>query len=184
LDENPQRREFFVNLAQSYLPQALGSAAEAAQRGFVVKRELIRVSKTEAPSTKVWIDKPNTSHTFAAGDILEEHVQVVNSSDRYFVAVAAPFAAGFEPLNPNLAISSSEAVPSGQTTNKGDYQAYLDDRVVFYFDAMPAGTYDFYFRLRATTAGEFTHPPAEAEMMYEQKVRGNSPGAKVVIAEK
>ncbi len=184
LEENPQKREFFVNLAQSYLPQALGSAAEAAQRGFVVKRELIRVSKTEAPSAKIWIDKSNTSHTFAVGDILEEHIQVVNSSDRYFVAVAAPVAAGFEPLNPNLAISSSEAIPSGQTSNKGDYQAYLDDRVVFYFDAMPAGTYDFYFRLRATTAGEFTHPPAEAEMMYDQKVRGNSPGAKVIVTEK
>jgi len=57
----------------------------------------------------------------------------------------------------------------------------LDDKVVYYFDYLPAGTYDFYFRLRATIEGDFTHPPARAEMMYDLSVNGNSPGAEIVI---
>ncbi|MFQ5435772.1 MAG: hypothetical protein ACE5FD_12920, partial [Anaerolineae bacterium] len=181
LQENPGNRQFYVRFSQSYLPQAFGHAAAARQRGFVVKRELIRVSQTEAPDSKVAIEQPNTTQTFAIADVLEEHIQVVNPTDRHFVAVSAPFAAGFEPLNPNLATASSEANPNGQTTERVDYQAFLDDRVVYYFDFLPSGTYDFYFRLRATTAGVFTHPPAEAEMMYEQKVTGSSPGVKIIV---
>jgi uncharacterized protein YfaS (alpha-2-macroglobulin family) len=69
----------------------------------------------------------------------------------------------------------------GKTTSAGDYQAYLDDRVVFYFEQMPEGTFDFYFRLRATVEGEFSHPPARAEMMYDMKTFGCSPGTRVVV---
>ena len=48
-------------------------------------------------------------------------------------------------------------------------------------EAMPAGTYDFYFRLRASVEGEFSHPSARAEMMYEMGTYGTSPGAKIVV---
>jgi uncharacterized protein YfaS (alpha-2-macroglobulin family) len=46
---------------------------------------------------------------------------------------------------------------------------------------MDNGTFDFYFRVRATTEGTFTQPPAFAEKMYRQETRGNSPGAKIVV---
>jgi uncharacterized protein YfaS (alpha-2-macroglobulin family) len=49
---------------------------------------------------------------------------------------------------------------------------------------MSAGTYDFYFRLKATTEGEFSHPPARVQMMYSMEKNGSSAGVKVVIAEK
>ncbi|MCP4710794.1 MAG: hypothetical protein GY869_19385 [Planctomycetes bacterium] len=182
LADNPQNKVFYLKFQQSYLPLDLGDKAEARQHGFVVKRELIHISKTETPDTKVWLDEPGTVHTFKPGDIVEEHIRVVNPGQRYFVAVSAPFAACFEFMNPTLLTSGSDAVPTGKITDPGDYQAYLDDRVSFYFDDMPAGTFDFYYRLRATTEGQFSHPPAEAELMYEQDVRGNSPGARIVIA--
>jgi alpha-2-macroglobulin len=175
--------EFYVEYTQSYLPEKLGSAVSAEQHGFVVKRELIYVSKTDAPDKKVMLEKAETVHNLEIGDIIEEHIQVVNPKDRHFIAVSAPFAAGFEPLNPNLETSSSDANPSGSTTDKVDYHKFLDDKVVYYFDYLPAGTYDFYFRLRATIEGDFTHPPAKAEMMYDLSVNGNSPGACIVIKE-
>lgn len=183
LKSKSRDEEFYVEYTQSYLPEKLGSAVAAEQHGFVVKRELIYVSKTDAPDKKVMLEKAETVHTLKIGDIVEEHIQVVNPKDRHFVAVSAPFAAGFEPLNPNLETSSTDANPSGRTTDKVDYQQFLDDKVVYYFDYLPAGTYDFYFRLRATIEGEFTHPPAKAEMMYELSVNGNSPGARIVIKE-
>jgi len=181
LKSKSRDEELYVEYSQSYLPEKLGSAVAAAQHGFVVKRELIYVSKTDAPDKKVMLEEPETVHSLKIGDMVEEHIQVVNPKDRHFIAVSAPFAAGFEPLNPNLETSSTDANPSGETTDQVDYQAFMDDKVVYYFDFLPAGTYNFYFRLRATIEGNFTHPPAKAEMMYELSVNGNSPGAEIVI---
>ena len=36
----------------------------------------------------------------AVGDVVEDHVQVVNPKDRHYVAIVVPLAAGVEPLNP------------------------------------------------------------------------------------
>ena len=47
--------------------------------------------------------------------------------------------------------------------------------MAFYYDTLPKGTFDFYFRTRATAAGSFMQPAARAEMMYDAAVRGNSP---------
>jgi uncharacterized protein YfaS (alpha-2-macroglobulin family) len=46
---------------------------------------------------------------------------------------------------------------------------------------LPAGTYDFYFRTRATVSGSFIQPAAKAEMMYDGTVFGMSNGAKIVV---
>jgi uncharacterized protein YfaS (alpha-2-macroglobulin family) len=176
-------RAFWVRLSRRYVPQALGSAAEPEQRGFSVKREIIRMKKG-APPEKFAIDKGNTVLKLKSGDIIEEHIQVVNSETRLFVAVSAPIAAGFEPLNPRLENASSDARPSNRSTNEGDFSAFFDDRVVYFFERMEQGTYDFYFRTQALTEGEFSHPPAKAEMMYQMSVYGASAGAKAVVSEK
>ena len=91
-------------------------------------------------------------------------------------------AAGMEPLNPNLETAPPEATPANGLTLEPTYAAYLDDRVDFYFNTLPKGTYDFYFRTRAQISGEFVQPPARAEMMYDESVVGTSPGARIVIA--
>jgi uncharacterized protein YfaS (alpha-2-macroglobulin family) len=112
---------------------------------------------------------------------VEEHVRVVNPADRYYVAVAVPLAAGMEPLNPNLATAPAEARPANRLTLAPSYAAHLDDQVAFYYDTLPKGTFDFYFRTRATVAGAFVQPPVQAEAMYDGAVRGSSAGARVEI---
>src|SRR5213079_1744533 len=95
-----------------------------------------------------------------------------NPEERHYVAVVVPLAAGMEPLNPKLATSSSDATPAGVLTLEPTYTAFLDDRLSFYYDTLPKGTFDFYFRARA----------AQAEMMYDGSVHGNSAGARVEVA--
>jgi len=119
--------------------------------------------------------------TIDIGTIVEDHIRVINSKHRYYVAIKAPFAAGFEPMNPNLATSPKEAKPEGIFTRKPDYSIYADDSVTFYFDSLPKGTYDFYFRLKSSIEGSFTHPAAKAEMMYKLNVCGNSDGLKIIV---
>jgi hypothetical protein len=173
-----------ARLGLVYTPQATGDQVKARNEGFVVRREIIRVASDGAPPAKEWLEKGGNVLPFTTGDVIEEHIQIINPEDRNYVAVVAPFAAGLEPLNPNLATAPKEAQPAGTITRQPSYAMYLDSEVRFYYETLPAGTYDFYFRLRATTSGTFTHPAAHAEMMYQPLKKGNSPGARVEVKDK
>lgn len=182
--ENRGSDNIYVMLHEQYLPSSSGKNVKAAQEGFAVKRQIIYVQANDTLKKKFWIDDGGKSFEVKLGSILEEHVQVTNPKNNHFVAVSIPLAAGLEYLNPALKTASAEFTPSGKTTSSGSYSTFYDDRIVYFFEHMPAGTYDFYFRVRATTEGSFTQPPAKAELMYQQKVYGNSPGTEIkVVAE-
>ena len=170
-----------VRVETSYMPAGDGGQEPARQAGFVVSREVLKVLAGGAPPERTALDGPGKTLRFQVGDVIEEHVRVVNPKDRHFVAVVVPLAAGLEPLNPALATAPPEAKPANALTLQPTYAAYLDDHVAFYFDTFPKGTFDFYFRTRASTEGTFTQPAARAEMMYDGAVQGNSPGARVEV---
>jgi uncharacterized protein YfaS (alpha-2-macroglobulin family) len=171
-----------ARVVTSYVPDADGSQTPARADGFVVTREHLRVPKDEkAPLEKRPLAEPGTTQAFGVGDVLEEHVQVVNPEPRHYVAVVVPFAAGMEPLNPALATAAPEAKTKGTLTRNPTYVAFLDDQVAFYYDTLPAGSFDFYFRTRATVPGSFVQPAARAEMMYDASVVGTSVGARVSV---
>jgi uncharacterized protein YfaS (alpha-2-macroglobulin family) len=56
-----------------------------------------------------------------------------------------------------------------------------DASVTYYFEQLPKGTFDFYFRTRATTRGRFVQPPAVGDLVYDESITGNSPGAWIVV---
>jgi len=169
-----------VRFSMEYWPSG-GEHLQKNNQGFVVDRELIVLQKEEgAPPIIKKVEAAQTIE-LEMRTLVEEHVRIINPKRRYYVAIIIPFAAGFEPLNPNLETSSPEATPSGTMTRKPDYAIYGDDQVTFYYDALPSGTFDFYFRLRANIEGNFVHPPARAEMMYDEAVRGNSNGTRIQI---
>ena len=60
------------------------------------------------------------------GDVVEEHVQVVNPQERHYVAVVVPLAAGMEPLNPALETAPPEAKPVLVLTNSA--RAFFESR--------------------------------------------------------
>jgi uncharacterized protein YfaS (alpha-2-macroglobulin family) len=170
-----------VRVETSYLPAGDGSQVAPVAAGFVVSRELLKIRADGRPPEQLALATPGTTAHFAIGDVVEEHVRVVNPKDRHYVAVAVPLGAGMEPLNPNLATAPPEAKPRGTLSLRPTYAAYLDDEVTFYYDTLPKGTYDFYFRTRASTEGTFLQPAARAEAMYDGAVRGNSAGARLEI---
>jgi uncharacterized protein YfaS (alpha-2-macroglobulin family) len=170
-------------LSIEYVPDLTGDLLPSENKGFVVDRELIEYGPQGKLVSRRPV-KPGETQTFAVETVVEEHVRVVNPAGRNFVAVVVPFAAGFEPLNPNLATSSKDAAPAGTITLKPSYALYGDESVTFYYDTLPKGTYDFYFRTRASFTGSFAHPPARAELMYDLKVYGRSSGVRVNIGAK
>jgi uncharacterized protein YfaS (alpha-2-macroglobulin family) len=173
-------RRLTARVEDEYVPITGGKKAEAVARGFVVTRELLRISDDGAAPEKLALSAAGNL-SFRTGTAIEEHVTVTNVVDRTQVAVVVPLAAGVEPMNPNLQTAPPEAHPSGTLTAQPSYVEMLDDRVAYYYDELPKGTYHFYFRVKATTPGNYTQPPAFAELMTDRTVRGRSPGAAVEI---
>jgi uncharacterized protein YfaS (alpha-2-macroglobulin family) len=168
----------------TYIPDTDGSKVASAAAGFVVSRELLRQRATGEPPDKIMLGEAGQTVGFSVGEVVEDHVQVINPADRFYVAIVVPLAAGMEPLNPNLATAPPEAKPTGTLTLAATYVAYLDDSVAFYYNSLPKGTYDFFFRTRATIPGSFIQPPAQAELMYDGAVRGNGPGSRIEVKRK
>jgi hypothetical protein len=158
-----------------------GSHVAPAASGFVVSSESDLVDLSGGPMTRVRLDHAGAALNYALGDTIEDHVQVVNPQDRAYVAITVPLAAGMEPLDPTLATAPPEATPSAPPTLPPSYVAFLDDRVSYYYDDLPAGTYDFYFRTKASVAGRFIQPAAQAVMMYDDAISGNGAGATLII---
>ncbi len=162
-----------------YMPAETGSKAQAASEGFVVTRQSWRVKNGQAPEK---LEAANGALRVNQGDVIEETAEVVNPEDRTYVAISLPLAAGYEPLNPNIATAPAEAQPSSAPTLAPTWVSYGDDRVLYAYDSLPKGNYRFAFRLKAQTAGAYTQPPARVETMYKKGLRGQSAGARVEIA--
>jgi hypothetical protein len=164
-----------------YVPLADGSQEAAHAEGLVISREVDQVQSGTVPPVKNALDQAGKTVTFKVGEIDEDRIELVNPKDRNHVAIVIPLAAGMEPLNPALATAPPEAKPTGETTLAPAYVSFLDDRVAYFYDTLPKGTYRFAFRSRAHVPGRFIQPAAYAEMMYDGSVNGNSSGALIVV---
>ncbi len=171
--------------ATDYVPVQPGAEARPGQHGFVLTRTLFRVPSAQGnvqpPMTRLEPGTDGAIH-LAVGDVVEELDELVNPEARAQVAVHLPLPAGLEPLNPALATATADAQPSALPTLAPSYASYGDDEVVAVWLQLAPGTYSLRTRMRATTPGSFTEPPALAEMLYQLGVSGSTAGAKVVVA--
>jgi hypothetical protein len=173
----------YVWLVTEYVPDIPGDKIIPLQEGFVVEREHHFYSANGVLRERIPI-KPGGIITYQMDDIIEEHVTVINPEERNFIAITVPIASGFEPMNPDLATSPPEASPRGRLTLQPSYTKYEDDKVQFFYDTLPKGQYEFYFRVRAGFEGSFVQPPAESQMMYDLRIKGRSGGTRIQIGPK
>jgi len=167
----------------TYVPAADGSQVAAQASGFVVAREWLRVKKgADVPPERVPLAQPGTTLALAVGDLVEEHVQVVNPEERHYVAVVVPLAAGMEAAQPEARHRLVRRDGGGRADPRADLHGLPRRPALLLLRHLPQGTFDFYFRARAATGGRFVQPAAQAEMMYDGSVRGNSAGARVEVA--
>jgi hypothetical protein len=167
-----------------YVPAQPGALATADQHGFVLTRTLFRVPPPQGsvhpPMIRIEPGADGAIH-LAPGDVVEELDEVVTPEDRTQVALHLPLPAGLEPLNPALATATADATPSASPTLAPSYASYGDDEVVAVWMTLPKGTYSLRTRMRATTDGVFTDPPATADMLYQPSVSAATGGQKVIV---
>ncbi|MGE0132367.1 MAG: DUF6049 family protein [Blastocatellales bacterium] len=171
----------YYRIGMNYSPTSL--RLKPADYGFTVTRVY------EA------IDNPNDvrreedgTWRIKAGAQVRVRLTMVATARRYHVALVDPMPAGFETLNPELAITGNIPRDPNAQTNRWfwwrqwfEHQNMRDERVEAFTSLLWEGVYNYSYVARATTPGVFIVPPSKAEEMYHPETFGRSGSDRVVI---
>jgi uncharacterized protein YfaS (alpha-2-macroglobulin family) len=112
-------------------------------------------------------------------------------SRRYHVALVDPMPAGFEALNPALAVTGNIPRDEKDTNAQSrwwwwswqwfEHQNMRDERVEAFTSLLWEGVYNYSYVARATTPGVFVVPPTKAEEMYHPETFGRAASDRVVV---
>ena len=167
----------YYRLGLHYAPDDLD--LDPLDRGFVVQRSYEAVGDPG----DVWLDDDGVWHVLAGAEV-RVNVTMVNDSRRTNMVLIDPLPAGFEPLNPALAVTGEVDVRSSAgwwwwTWYR--HQNLRDDRAEAFARYLWAGTHEYSYVARATTPGTFVVPPAKAEEIYAPEVFGRSATDRVIV---
>jgi hypothetical protein len=172
----------YYRLGIRYAPEDLW--LEPMDRGFTVERTYEAVDDPD----DVYRDENGVWHV-KAGARVRVRVTMVATARRYHVALVDPLPAGFEPLNPALAVTGR--LPPDPMRSSSRYwwwfwpwyrhQNLRDERAEAFTPLLWAGVYEYTYIARATTPGEFIVPPAKAEEMYAPETFGRSASDRVIV---
>ncbi|MDE0162531.1 MAG: MG2 domain-containing protein [Acidimicrobiaceae bacterium] len=170
----------YYRLGLRYAPDDL--RLDPLDRGFVVQRSYEAV---DDPGD-VRLDDEGVWHVLA-GARVRVTVTMVNDSRRTNMALVDPMPAGFEALNPALAVTGEADARRGGAADSWwrwtwyEHQNLRDDRAEAFASYLWAGTHEYSYVVRATTPGTFVVPPAKAEEIYAPEVFGRSGTDTVVV---
>jgi len=190
----------FYALTVTEIPKTQSTTPD--RQGMFVERWYERYD-TGAPVTSV-----------EEGDLVRVRLRVTVPGDRQFVALDDALPAGLEAVDLSLRTSatlgpfasetSTATSAQGEPDPQARFPAYFwsygnwdqgwwspwenrelrDDRVVYFARTLWAGTYSVSYVARATTAGVFVRPPAQAQEMYNAALHGRTEGGVFTIREK
>lgn len=170
----------YYRLGLRYAPDDL--KLEALDRGFVVQRSYEAI---DDPGD-VWLDDDGVWHVLAGAQV-RVNLVMVNDSRRTNMALVDPMPAGFEALNPALAVTGETGVvrSRGEDSWWGwtwyEHQNLRDDRAEAFSSYLWAGVHEYSYVARATTPGTFVVPSAKAEEIYAPEVFGRSRTDTVIV---
>ncbi|MDD2805710.1 MAG: alpha-2-macroglobulin family protein [Elusimicrobiales bacterium] len=125
---------------------------------------------------------------FRAGARALVTLTVKTPQDRTFVAVNDPVPAGFEIVNTEFAVESSEDARALAGKSRGggwggfERAERYDDRLLIFADYLTAGEHKYTYVVQATSPGVYYWPSALAEGMYEPEVFGRTAGGEAEVA--
>ncbi len=108
------------------------------------------------------------------GDELEVQLSIRSRAQAEYVHLRDPRGAGFEPEN---AVSRFR-----WDLGIGWYEEYRDSGTNFFFENLPAGEYNFKYRVRANLGGTFRVGPATLQSMYAPEFTAYSQGHMLTVA--
>ncbi len=174
----------YYRVGLTYAPASLQLAA--ADYGFVVQR---RYESVDDPKD-VTRDAQGVWH-IKAGARVRVKLTMVNEARRYHVALVDPLPAGFEAMNPALAVTGPIPQDPKEQTARGaywwwygpwyDHQNLRDERTEAFSPLLWEGVHRYDYVARATTPGSFVVPPTKAEEMYMPETFGRAASDRVIV---
>jgi hypothetical protein len=96
------------------------------------------------------------------------------------VVISDLLPAGFEIENPRLKTTPNLSwLP--EKSSEVTYSDIRDDRMLLFTDLNPSQKFEYYYSLRAISAGEFSIPPVAAECMYNPVISGAGSSGTVIV---
>jgi len=142
------------------------------ENGIFVTRSM-RLLRREA--------EPLAATTFRVGDYVQVDVMLATPVARDLVVLDDPFPAGFEAVNQSFANRNRQPFHTDAADYHVTHRELRDDRVVTFFDQLPAGQLRTTYVLRVVSGGTYVVPPTKAECMYAPDVFGRT-AASVTVA--
>lgn len=171
----------YYRIGLKYAPESLDLAAM--EQGFSVTRSYRGLDNADDVKQRA-----DGSWQVKAGARVEVNLTMLAPAERHHVALVDALPAGFEALNPALAVSAQdpdnnepEPMMFSWMRTWYEHQNLRDERAEAFSSFLPGGVYNYSYVARATTPGTFIVPPAKAEEMYHPETFGRSASAKVVV---
>jgi uncharacterized protein YfaS (alpha-2-macroglobulin family) len=175
----------YYRIGMKYAPRIL--KLDPADYGFTVLRQYEAVDNADDVK-----QNGDGSWTIKSGARVRVRLTMVAQARRYHVALVDNLPAGFEILNPELAVT--EAIPADSNPNRAvttygsrsyghgwwwtrywmEHQNFRDERAEAFASLLWEGVYNYSYVARATTPGTFVAPPAKAEEMYHPETFGHT----------
>jgi hypothetical protein len=159
---------------------------EAREQGLAVTRTIQRLDASGEPFGDEMTTGKETI-TLEPGALVRVQLRVNTPTSRNYVVVDDALPAGLEAVNAAFGRTGSDVLESAGAGSSRWWGSFnhtetRDDRVLLFADYMRRGEHTYTYVARATTEGEFVHPPVEAEMMYQPETRGRTGTGTFIVA--
>jgi hypothetical protein len=154
---------------------------------MVVERRIQRLDNSGTPVGE-WMTTGRDRISLSPGQLVRVRLRVTTPTARNYVVVDDALPAGLEPINADFATTREEVTDNAEMGadrwwGSFNHTETRDDRVLLFADYLRQGEHAYTYVARATTRGTYTHPPAEAEMMYAPETRGRTATGTMTVAE-
>jgi alpha-2-macroglobulin len=158
---------YYTAHLNAYLPVP---AIAPLNKGIIVERRYLREGSDE-PVTEAVV-----------GEVLEVRITVIAPSSLQYVTIEDPLPAGAEAINPNLQTSQQQDTqPDMERVDPLNYGwgwwyfsniEFHDEKVTMNSTYLPAGTYEYVYKMRVGIEGQFNVIPTTAQEVYFPEVYG------------
>jgi len=164
----------------------------ARDEGIEIQRKLFSVTSDGGKQ----IAKKISPSDMRRGEIYLQKLMVTIPKPAYNVVLVDPLAAQTEVMNPAFQTEKIGAANADTDSEKPKEESeeeryywgsgptrleYRNDRVLFFFDYIPAGYHEYRYAVRPIVKGKASHPPAQASLMYEPEIFGRSGSHRVIV---
>ncbi|MBK8985474.1 MAG: Ig-like domain-containing protein [Chloroflexi bacterium] len=170
----------------AYLP---AESVQSTNRGIIVQRAYYDAACDPTTTTCLPIN------SIAAGGQVRVELTIIAPNNLLYAVVSDPLPSGAEGIDPGLETTSNRLSDSVERTDQTDNFwgwwgwwafnriEYRDERVVFYADFLPAGTYQYTYYLQANIPGAYQVMPTLAQQEFFPEVFGRTDGMLFTITE-